>query len=80
MSKIIKRYKTCPKHKYWSNGKEIQKVEKIGTSFNHLQWVDLEKNKKDGRLIYGYNLVEGFKMSTKEEFDSAILNALLNEK
>lgn len=76
MSKIIKRYKTCPRHKYWSNGHEIQKVEHMANDWVYLEWVDLENHKKDGRIISGYNLIEGFKKATEEEWNEALLNAL----
>jgi hypothetical protein len=76
MSKIIKRYKRCPRHIYYKNTIEIQKVENLGGDLNFIQWVEFSTNKKDGRLIYGYNLVEGFEKATEEEWNEAILNAL----
>lgn len=78
MTKIAKRYKFSPAHKYWFNDGKIERVTGDRKSdINIVDSYDLKTGESGGCLCYGYNLMEGFKKATKEDYEEAKLKSVV---
>jgi hypothetical protein len=70
--KIIKRYKRCPKHKYWKSGKDFIKLEHLGSELN--KFTKIENVMKRTFIISGFNVCESFIKIPESEYNLAAQN------
>ena len=71
----VKYYKTAPKHPYWFNDGNIERVKGNG-GINICECINLTTKKKTGAMIRGYRLFRGYKKATELEWKSALANVL----
>jgi len=69
-----KYYKTRPKHQFWINDGNIEKITAVGKDLNHWESINIESKKRTGAYVYGYMLKAGAKHTTEKEFKCALAN------
>lgn len=67
-----KYYKSCPKHHFWINDGNIEKITPLSRGLNHWESIDLDTHKRTGAYIHGYLLKSGAKKAAEDDFKSAL--------
>ena len=68
-----KYYKTCPKHNFWFNDGNVEKIIKLSKDLNHWESINIETKKKNGAYVIGYMLRKEATKATEEDFNNVTL-------
>jgi len=67
---FLKRYKHCPKHKYWFTGIRNIRLEHICGEDIIIHWI--ENGKEKGSWILGFDIYKDSKKITQEEYEEGL--------
>jgi len=71
-----KHYKKAPKHHFWINDGNIERIEPIGGDLNYYEGINLKSNTIERSYINGYTLQSGAKKTTEKEFEKELAKVL----